>query len=75
MAENGNMERDIGRLEGRVEALEICLRDVGGDVKVIRSAFDQAKGGWKTIAVIAGCASLLTTIGTEIVISGLHAFR
>ena len=54
------LQRDIGRLEGRMEAVERELREMKQaqsamvtDIKAIRSTLDQAKGGWKTLLVIA----------------------
>lgn len=55
-----DLHRDIGRLEGRMEAVERELRElkgtqgaIGQDLKAIRSTIDQAKGGWKTILLVA----------------------
>ena len=60
MPETSDLHRDMGRLEGRMEAVERELREmkgvqgaIGQDLKAIRSTIDQATGGWKTILLVA----------------------
>lgn len=69
----GDLHRDLGRLEGQVEALKIEMTDikaelvaVRADLKVIRSRFDQAKGGWKLLVVVAGLAGSAGAFVTKI---------
>ena len=62
--EHDAIQRDIGRLEGRVDALEAELREIKGDVKAILALVNQAKGGWKTLVIVgavAGAAGALIT--------------
>lgn len=63
-APRDGLQRDIGRLEGRVDALEGELREIKGDVKAILALVNQAKGGWKTLVIVgavAGAAGALVT--------------
>lgn len=58
------MQRDLGRLEARVDALESELREIKADVKSILALVNQAKGGWKTLVIvgaIAGASGALVT--------------
>lgn len=43
------LQRDVGRLEGEMEALKVLLNEVRGDVKDIKASFDQMQGGTKTL--------------------------
>lgn len=59
-----DMQRDLGRLEARVDALESELREIKADVKSILALVNQAKGGWKTLVIvgaIAGASGALVT--------------
>ena len=51
--------RDLGRLEEKTAHLESELEEIKADVKAIRTTMDQAKGGWKTVAMAAGIAGTL----------------
>lgn len=62
--ERDAIQRDIGRLEARVDGLEAELREIKGDVKAILALVNQAKGGWKTLVIVgavAGAAGALIT--------------
>jgi hypothetical protein len=62
-----DIERDIGRLEGRVDALESEIREVKADVKAILAVVNQAQGGWRTIVMVGAVAgavgALLAKLG------------
>lgn len=45
-------ERDIGRLEGRMNSVESDLQEMKKDVKEILEVMNQAKGGWKTLVIV-----------------------
>ncbi len=50
------LQRDIGRLEARVDAQQSELREIKADVKAILALVNQAKGGWKTLVVVGAVA-------------------
>ena len=51
---NGKISQDIGRLQGKVEGIEVQLERLQTNVSAIKEAIDQAKGGWKTAVWLAG---------------------
>lgn len=50
------LERDFGRLEARVSALEDDMAELKADTKKILATLSEAKGGWKTLLLVAGAA-------------------
>ena len=55
-----NIEREIGNLEARMQAVESELQAMRVDVREIRDAVVGVKGGWRTLTVLIG---LCTTLG------------
>lgn len=51
-----NSERSIGRLEGRMSALETQVLEIHADTKSMRATLNQARGGWKTLLLVGGAA-------------------
>jgi hypothetical protein len=47
----------IGALESRAETSERDMAEMKRDVKMILGCLAQAKGGWKTLLLVAGMAS------------------
>jgi len=43
-------EREFGKLEARLDTLEREMREIRSDMKYVRDAISQAKGGWKSVA-------------------------
>jgi chromosome condensin MukBEF ATPase and DNA-binding subunit MukB len=56
-------EERIAVLEVQVENLQKTLDLVGNDVRTIRDTLAQARGGWKTLLLVAGFAG---TVGAFI---------
>ena len=52
---NGSIGKDIGRLQGKVEGIEIQLDRLQTSVEGIKTSMDQARGGWKVALMLAGC--------------------
>jgi chromosome condensin MukBEF ATPase and DNA-binding subunit MukB len=55
-----DMEREVGRLEARMETVEFELQAIRADVREIRDALVKARGGW---VVFAAAVSLAATLG------------
>lgn len=47
----------FGKLQATVETLEADMRDMKADVRLIRDAITEARGGWKTLLLIGGAAA------------------
>lgn len=55
------LNRDLGRLEGKVEKLDDDVDDLKRMVGEIHQTISEAKGGWKTLVVVGTVSSALTT--------------
>lgn len=49
-------QRELGRHAAEIEALKRDLAELRVDVKAIRRMLDEARGGWKTLLLVAGAA-------------------
>jgi len=49
-----NIERDVGALEARMQAVEQEIHAMRQDVREIRDALVTARGGWKTLTLVIG---------------------
>lgn len=54
-----SIERDVGALEARMEAVEQEIHAMRGDVREIRDALVTARGGWKTLVIVIGLSASL----------------
>jgi chromosome condensin MukBEF ATPase and DNA-binding subunit MukB len=52
-----DMERDVGRLEARMEVVEVELQGLRRDVREIRDALVSAKGGWMVLTIAISLAA------------------
>ncbi len=55
MSDDGT-QRTIGEHGGRLAALERDMAEIKRDTKAIRETLAQARGGWKTLMLVAGVA-------------------
>ncbi|CAB4176690.1 hypothetical protein UFOVP1672_33 [uncultured Caudovirales phage] len=55
---NEPVQRDLGRLESKVQALEVDITEVRKDVKEILGIINQTKGGWKVLAIVGGVGGM-----------------
>jgi chromosome condensin MukBEF ATPase and DNA-binding subunit MukB len=56
----GDVDRDVGRLEARMETVETELQGIRRDVREIRDALVSARGGW---LIVGGLVSLAIAAG------------
>lgn len=54
-----SMEREVGAHEARIAALELDMRDIRSDVRVIRDVVVGLKGGWRTLCLIVALSASL----------------
>lgn len=50
------LQRDVGRHDAEIEALKADMAEVKADVKQVLSTLSEARGGWKTLMLVAGAA-------------------
>lgn len=53
MTTTDDVQRDLGRMEGEINAMRNLLNEVREDVKEIKTAFHQMKGGTRVLLVVA----------------------
>lgn len=54
-----SIERELGNLQARMEAVEHELQAVRGDIREMRDAVTSARGGWRLLVVTIGLATSL----------------
>jgi chromosome condensin MukBEF ATPase and DNA-binding subunit MukB len=52
-----DVEREVGRLEARMETVEAELHGIRADVREIRDALVSAKGGWLVLMAALSLAA------------------
>lgn len=55
----GDLERDLGGLQARMETVEHELQAIRSDVREIRDALVRAKGGWMAVVLMFSAAASL----------------
>lgn len=54
---DADLHRDIGRLEARVDGLDMRTKDMQEKLDVVYEAVVSAKGGWKTLVAVGSFAA------------------
>jgi chromosome condensin MukBEF ATPase and DNA-binding subunit MukB len=49
-----SLEREVGALQARMEAVESEVQAIRADVREIRDALVTARGGWKMLTLVIG---------------------
>jgi hypothetical protein len=49
--------QEFGRLQAAVVTLENDMREMKSDVRIIRDAVTEAKGGWRLLLALGGAAA------------------
>lgn len=60
-------EERIAVLETEMAAMQRAMDDMRADVRIIRDTLIHAKGGWKTLMLVAGAAGSAGAILAKIV--------
>ena len=53
---SAEIHQALGQHGAEIEALQRDMADLKNDVKFIRETLAQAKGGWRTLMLVAGVA-------------------
>lgn len=59
-------DRIIGEHGARLDSVEGDIGEIKGDVKSILAQLNQAKGGWKTLMLVAGIAGAMGAFATKL---------
>lgn len=62
-----NPEIDIAILKTEVEYLKNHINEIRTDTKEIKETLHQARGGWKTLMIVAGIGSTVGALVTKFV--------
>ena len=54
-----NIEREIGDLEARMQAVEADVQAMRIDVREIRDTLVGVKGGWRVLTIVIGLAATM----------------
>lgn len=65
--EMADIERDLGRLEGRVEKMDNDIDDLKRMVQDMHQTITEAKGGWKTLIAVGTLSAGVTTMVLKLV--------
>lgn len=58
-------ERTLGEHGARITAVEGDIKEIKADVKTILEQLNQAKGGWKTLMLVAGVAGTMGALAAK----------
>ena len=59
-------DKDIGRLEGRMNSVERDLSVMKTDLRCILKTLNEARGGWKTLLLAAGVAGTIGALASKL---------
>lgn len=62
MSDEAQLHRDLGRLEGRVMALESQVSEMKDMLSDMHETILAAKGGWKTLIAVGSIGAALGTL-------------
>lgn len=64
MAEGG-VERELGSLSARMEAIEKAVESIAVDVRASRDQMNKIKGGWTVIGIASAIAGSVGALATK----------
>jgi len=59
-------DKEIGRLEGRMNSVERDLSIMKTDLRCILTTLNEARGGWKTLLLAAGVAGTFGALASKL---------
>lgn len=66
------VQRDIGRMESELIGLRVSVADMQRDVKALRSAFDEIKGGSRVILAMSAAIGAAISLVVQWLLGRLH---
>jgi prefoldin subunit 5 len=61
-----SVERELGEMSSRLRTLEREMSETRETLKELHDLALQAKGGWKTLMLVAGFAGMIGALGAKI---------
>ena len=61
-----SLDKDIGRLEGRMVSVESDISSMKTDLRCILKTLTEARGGWKTLLLAAGVAGTFGALASKL---------
>lgn len=61
------MERDIGRHDAEIEALQREISELRVEVREISRMLSEARGGWRSLMLVGGAASALGALMAKLI--------
>lgn len=70
MAEHNSpaVHRDLGRHDAEISQLKDDVADIKDDVRIIRETLATARGGWKTLLLVAGISSTVGALASKVAV-------
>lgn len=59
-------DRELGQMEARIAVLEQEVHEVRRDTREILTTLSEAKGGWKTMMMIAGFSAAMGALVSQV---------
>lgn len=56
---DANLAKEIGRIEATIEAQGKAIDELNADVKTLLRVINEARGGWRTLIIVAGVAGVV----------------
>lgn len=60
------INRTLGKHDAKISTLESDVKEIKDSVRTILAVLSEAKGGWKTLMLVAGVAGTLGAFSTKI---------
>lgn len=64
-----SVERELGEMSSRLRTLEREMAETRACLREIHELALQAKGGWKTVMLLAGIAGIVGAIATKLALT------